>query len=131
VAINRSAGSAKTLWTSFPGIGDRLLLEIVAEGKIAQHLEKGEMARGVADIVEVVVLAAGAHAFLCGDGTDIGTLVLAGEHALELHHARIGEEQRGSLRGTSGEDGTGSWPRSRKNSTNVERISDRLFMICF
>jgi hypothetical protein len=39
-------------------------LEIVAEGEVAEHLEEGVVAGGVADIVEVVVLAAGAHAFL-------------------------------------------------------------------
>ena len=46
-----------------PGKLDRALLEVVAEGKIAEHLEEREMPRSVADIVEVVVLAAGAHAF--------------------------------------------------------------------
>src|SRR5580704_19649729 len=51
-----------------PGELDRALLEVVAEREIAEHLEEGEMARGVADIVEVVVLAAGAHAFLRGGG---------------------------------------------------------------
>ena len=52
------------------------------------------MARGVADIVEVVVLAARAHAFLRGDRARIGTLLKAGEDVLELHHAGIGEHQR-------------------------------------
>ena len=46
------------------------------------------MARGVADIVEIVVLAAGAHAFLRGDGARVGALLDAGEDILELHHAR-------------------------------------------
>src|SRR5580704_8041330 len=46
-----------------PGQLDRPLLEVIAKRKIAEHLEKGEVPRGVADIVEVVVLAAGAHAF--------------------------------------------------------------------
>ena len=72
---------------------DRALLEVVAEGKIAEHLEEGEMARGVADIVEVVVLAAGAHALLRRCGPDIGPLLQAGEDVLELHHAGIGEHQ--------------------------------------
>ena len=52
------------------------------------------MPRGVADIVEVVVLAAGAHAFLRGGGALIGPLLDAGEDVLELHHAGIGEHQR-------------------------------------
>src|SRR5579863_8740939 len=37
----------------------------------------------------------------------------------------------GSLRGTSGEDGTMVWPRSAKNSRNPERTSERLFMGSF
>jgi hypothetical protein len=51
-----------------PGSSIATFLEIVAEGEIAEHLEEGVVARGVADIVEIVVLAAGAHAFLRGDG---------------------------------------------------------------
>ena len=47
-----------------PREGDRLLLEVVAEGEIAQHLEERVMAGRVADVFEVVVLAAGAHAAL-------------------------------------------------------------------
>ena len=54
----------KVLGEQLPGEQDRLLLEIVAEGEIAEHLEEGVVARGIADIVEVVVLAAGAHALL-------------------------------------------------------------------
>src|ERR1700733_48159 len=42
-----------------PGEFDRAFLEVIAEREVAEHLEEGEMARGVADIVEVVVLAAG------------------------------------------------------------------------
>ena len=77
-----------------PGQFDRPFLEIVAEGEIAEHLEKGVVARGVADIVEVVVLAAGAHALLRGRGARIGALLEPGEDVLELHHAGIGEHQR-------------------------------------
>src|SRR5262249_18902978 len=69
---------------------DRAFLEIVAEREIAEHLEKGVMARGIADIVEIVVLAAGADAFLRGDRARIGSLFEAGEDVLELHHPRIG-----------------------------------------
>jgi hypothetical protein len=43
---------------------DGVLLEVVAEREVAEHLEEGVMARGVAHVLEVVVLAAGAHAAL-------------------------------------------------------------------
>ncbi len=77
-----------------PGIGDCLFLEIIAEAEIAQHLEEGMVARGIADIVEIVVLAARAHAFLAGGGAHIVASFHPGEAVLELHHARIGEHQR-------------------------------------
>ena len=71
------------------------LLEVVAEGEVAEHLEEGVVARGVADVVEVVVLAAGAHALLRGRRRVVGARLLAGEHVLELHHAGVGEHERG------------------------------------
>ena len=52
------------LGDQLPGELDRVGFEIVAEGEIAEHLEERVVARGIADIVEIVVLAAGAHAFL-------------------------------------------------------------------
>ena len=84
----------KVLGEQLPGEQDRLLLEIVAEGEIAEHLEEGVMARGVADIVEVVVLAAGAHALLRRGCARERPLFLSGENILERHHAGIGEHQR-------------------------------------
>ena len=86
---------AELLGHQLPGVRDRLFLEVVAEAEVAEHLEEGVVPRGVADIVEVVVLAAGAHAFLRRGGTHVGALLLAGEHVLELHHAGVGEHQRG------------------------------------
>ena len=85
---------AEFLGHQFPRQFDRAILEIVAEREIAEHLEKRVMPRGVADIVEIVVLAAGAHAFLRGGGAHIGALLDTGEDVLELHHAGIGEHQR-------------------------------------
>ena len=85
---------AELLGDQRPGKLDRALLEIVAEGEIAEHLEEGVMPRRVADIVEIVVLATGAHAFLGSDGTRIRRRGLAGEIVLELDHAGIGEHQR-------------------------------------
>jgi hypothetical protein len=47
-----------------PRVGDGLALEIVAEAEVAEHLEEGVVARGVAHVLEVVVLAARPHAAL-------------------------------------------------------------------
>ncbi len=85
---------APLLGEQVPGELDRMLLEIVAEREIAEHLEEGVVARREADIVEIVVLAASAHAFLRGGGAEVVALFDAGEDVLELHHAGIGEHQR-------------------------------------
>ena len=76
-----------------PGQQDGALLEIIAEGEIAEHLEEGVVPRGVAHIVEIVVLAAGADAFLRRRHAQGCGLLGAGEHVLERHHAGIGEHQ--------------------------------------
>ena len=76
-----------------PGELDGAFLEVIAEREIAEHFEKSVVTRGIADIVEVVVLAAGAHAFLRRGRAHIGPLFQAGEDVLELHHAGIGEHQ--------------------------------------
>ena len=43
---------------------DGLFLEIVAKGEIPKHFKEGVVPRRIADIVQVIVFAAGAHAFL-------------------------------------------------------------------
>ena len=48
----------------FPGERDGVALEVVAEGEIAQHLEKRVVPPGIADVFEIVVLSARPHAFL-------------------------------------------------------------------
>ena len=68
-------------------------LEIIAEGKIAQHFKKRVMAGGISNIFEVVMLASGADTFLGRHRTNIFAFLVAGEDILELHHARIGEQQ--------------------------------------
>ena len=87
-------GNAEIAGQQPPGEFDRVVLEVVAEGEVAQHLEEGVVAGGVADVVEVVVLAAGAHALLGGRCADVGPLLDAGEDVLELNHAGVGEHQR-------------------------------------
>src|SRR5205085_5742193 len=56
------------------------------------------MARGVADVLEIVVLAAGAKRALRSRRTLVRPLVLAEEHVLELHHPGVDEQQRGIVR---------------------------------
>ena len=78
-----------------PRMVDRLFLEIVAKAEIAEHFEERMVARRVADIVEIVVLSACAHAFLRARRARRRRRFKACESVLERHHARIDEHQRG------------------------------------
>ena len=60
-------GEFVDLGEEFPGPLDGFLFEVVSEGPIAEHLEEGVVVGVLADIVEVVVLAAGADALLAVD----------------------------------------------------------------
>ena len=82
-----------------PGELDGFGFEIIAEGKIAQHLEEGVMAARIADVLQVVMFAAGAHAFLRAGGARVVALLEAEESVLELVHPRVGEQQSGIVGG--------------------------------
>ena len=77
----------------FPGPADGLTLEVVAEAEVPEHLEERVMAGRVADIVEVIVLAARANALLRGR-CPVQRAVQAKEVRLELVHACVRKEQR-------------------------------------
>ena len=77
-----------------PGEGDRLPLEVVAEGQVAEHLEERVVTVRGADVIEIVVLAADAHALLRRSRPRVGPLFLPEEHVLELVHPGVGEQQR-------------------------------------
>ncbi len=78
----------------FPGPGDCFLLEVIAERPVAEHLEKSVVIGVLADVVEIVVLAAGADAFLRVGSALKRARARAEEDVLELVHARIGKQQR-------------------------------------
>ena len=102
---------------------DGVFLEVIAEGEVAQHLEERVVASGVADVLQVVVLAAGAQRALRRGGALGGTRLLAEEHVLELHHAGIDEEQRRVVRRHERARGTIWCPFERKYSRKPVRIS--------
>src|SRR5271166_2443159 len=72
-----------------PGEVNRFALEIVAKAEIAEHFEKSMMSGRVADILQIIVFAAGTHAALCARCARIIARFLAEKYVLELHHARI------------------------------------------
>ena len=88
-------GQRQFFGEEFPGEGDGAGLEVIAERKVAEHFEEGLVAGGVADVFQVVVLAAGAHAFLRADGAVVVAFFTAQQHVLKLHHAGVGEQQGG------------------------------------
>ena len=78
----------------FPGKMDGFAFEIIPERKVAEHLEKRMMARGVADVFQIVVLATCPYAALSRRGPPVTPYLLAEKYLLELHHARVGEQKR-------------------------------------
>ncbi len=81
-----------------PSEGDGLLLEVIAEREIAEHLEERLVARRRSDLFQIVVLAADADALLTRGGARVRPLLLAREDVLELHHAGVVEHQRRIVR---------------------------------
>jgi len=96
-----------------PGPIDGVLLEVVAEGPIPQHLEKGVVIGVQADVIQIVVFATSTDALLgvCGPSIkcrnrtgplgDI-SFSFAQENWNELIHASIGEQQVGAVRHEAG-----------------------------
>src|ERR1043165_1033080 len=82
-----------------PRVTDRVLLEVIAEGKIAEHLEERVMPRSFSDFIEVVVLAAGANALLRRCRAHVVALLAPEKSVFELIHARVSEQERRIVRG--------------------------------
>ena len=84
-----------------PGPVDRVPLEVVSEGEVAQHLEVGAVAGGLADVLDV----AGADALLAGADPVAGGLLLPGEPGLHGRHAGVDQQQAGVVLGNQGKAG--------------------------
>ena len=74
----------------FPRPRNRLLLEIVAKGEVAQHLKEGAVAGSVSDALKV----GGADALLAGGDAAARRNLLAGEELLHGRHAGVDEQER-------------------------------------
>ncbi len=84
----------EALGRELPAPGDRLLLEVVAEAPVAEHLEEGEVAGGVADLLDV----GGAEALLHVGEARRRRLLAAEEVGLEGLHAGGGQQHRRVVR---------------------------------
>ncbi len=86
---------AELLGQVLPRPVDGVALEVVAEAPVAEHLEQGLVARRAADLLEVVVLAGHPQAGLRVHRAHVVALLLAGQHALEVRHPGVDEQQGG------------------------------------
>ena len=85
----------------FPRPVDSLVLEVIAEREVAQHLKIGAVAGSVADVLNI----AGTDALLAGGDPVTGRLLLAGEVGLHGRHAGVDQQQRGIVLGNQGKAG--------------------------
>ena len=76
-----------------PSVYDGVLFEIIAEGKVAEHLEKSVVPGCAPDHFEVVVFSPGAHAFLYRNGPFGVPGFITEKNIFELDHARVGEKK--------------------------------------
>ena len=77
----------------FPSPGNGLILEIILEAEVAQHLKEGAMARGNAHALDV----RGTDALLAGGHPMTGRLFLAQEPFLHGGHAAVDQQQAGVI----------------------------------
>ena len=92
---------AHHLGQKFPAPGNGLVLEVIAEGEVAQHLEVGAVTGGLADVVNV----AGTDTLLAGADSSSGGLHLALEVGLHGSHTGIDEKQGLVILGNEGKTG--------------------------
>ena len=114
-----------------PRKADGIPLEVIPEREVAEHLEECVVARGVAHVLQIVVLAPGAHASLAGGGAHVFPPFFAEEHVLELHHACIGKQQGRVVAGhkrTRRHDRVAARAKEfQKRATDVRRAQVRRF----
>ena len=93
------SGEIQPLREQFPGPGYGFFLIVVAEGPVSEHFEEGLVDGRPAHVLQVVVFAAGANAFLVIHRAHVFVGAPPEENVLELVHPRVGEEQRGIIPG--------------------------------
>ena len=86
-------GKREFFCDEFPGEVNRFFFEVIAEREVSEHFEKSVVTRGEADVFQIVVLAAGADAFLRSRGAGVGALVFAEKNVFELNHSGVSKEE--------------------------------------
>ena len=101
---------AKLFRQQLPGEFNGTFLEVITKGEITEHLEECMVPRGIADIIEIIVLAARAHAFLAGSRAHVFAFLCTSENVFKRHHARVGEHERGVVMRHERAGGNGLMP---------------------
>ncbi len=85
--------NAQGVRQEFPAVGNRFFLEIVAEGEVSKHFEEGVVAGRSSDVLEIVVFARDAKAFLGTGGPFVATRLFTREDPFKGNHAGVGEKE--------------------------------------
>ena len=88
---------AEVVGHELPRVRDRVALEIVPEREVAEHFKKRVVAGRPSNLFEIIVFATDTQALLRSHHARRGCLPIAEEDVFELHHPRVGEQQRGVL----------------------------------
>lgn len=89
---------------------DRVAFEVIAEGEVAHHFKEGVVAGGVADVFQVVVLAACAYTFCAVVARLYGRLSKPKNTSLNWFMPALVNSRVGSSCGTRLEERTTVWP---------------------
>ena len=110
-----------------PGPVDGLLLEVITEREIAQHLKVGAVAGRLADVLNV----AGTDALLAGADTMAGRLLLTGEERLHGRHTGVDQQQRRVVLGNQGKAGQAEMSlRLKKFQEHFAELIEPVFFLC-
>ena len=110
----------------FPRVADRVMLEVIAEAEVTQHFKEGVVTGGIADVFQIIVLAACAHAALRGGGTGIGAFVQPRKTSLNWFMPALVNSNVGSLLGTGSyslQRGDPYYERNRETLDGSQRCS--------
>ena len=85
--------NAQLFCDHFPSKKYSLFFEVITKAKVTHHLKECVVACGVAHVIKIIMLAAGAHAFLSRGRASVIASFNTGKEVFKLHHPRVGKHQ--------------------------------------